>query len=259
MFETWETQKRIDEAKRVTVRLVDHTHYLLGIHANNAVALYSDTLYKQIPKSYAANAFNVFREAMHQIEVVRICALWDQAHIDNETIPTVVELIDDQKVIDTLADQTRAQHDAPTRIHVSDDERSETSESIAREIQQVHREFGNKQAERAISSLKNAIQEARKIRKSERLTSIRNLRNKHVAHYLTQTAEEKKAGPIALMKHGDETPVLDASIGIVQSLYCWVNGVSLSFKDSQAIYQKCADGLWQACTFKIDARELRPT
>jgi hypothetical protein len=61
------------------------------------------------------------------------------------------------------------------------------------------------------------------------------------------------------MKHGDETPVLDASIGIVQSLYCWVNGVSLSFKDSQAIYQKCADGLWQACTFKIDARELRPT
>ena len=39
--------------------------------------LYSDTLSKQIPKFYAANAFNVFREAMHQIELVRICALWD--------------------------------------------------------------------------------------------------------------------------------------------------------------------------------------
>jgi len=37
--------------------------------------LYSDTLSKQVPKSYAANAFNVFREALHQIELVRVCAL----------------------------------------------------------------------------------------------------------------------------------------------------------------------------------------
>ena len=58
---------------------VDHLQYLLYIHKNNAVALYSDTLSKQIPKSYAANAFNIFREAMHQIELVRICAVWDAA------------------------------------------------------------------------------------------------------------------------------------------------------------------------------------
>lgn len=79
MFETWETQMRIDEAKRLTARVVDHLQYLLDIHENNAVVLYSDTLSKQIPKSYAANAFNIFREAMHQIELVRICALWDAA------------------------------------------------------------------------------------------------------------------------------------------------------------------------------------
>jgi hypothetical protein len=75
MFETWEAQKRIDEAKRLTPRVVDHLQYLLDIHENNATVLYSDMLSKQIQKSYAANAF--FREAMHQIELVRICALWD--------------------------------------------------------------------------------------------------------------------------------------------------------------------------------------
>jgi hypothetical protein len=75
MYETWETKRRIDEAKRLTTRVVDHLQYLLDIHENNAVVLYSDTLSKQITKSYAANAFNVFREAMHQIEIVRICAL----------------------------------------------------------------------------------------------------------------------------------------------------------------------------------------
>src|ERR1700676_387387 len=110
MWETWEVSKRIAEAKRLTERLVDHAHYLLDIRENNAIVIYSDTLSKQIPRSYAANAFNVFREAMHQIEIVRLSALWDQAHIDNETIQSVIELIDDKDVTDALANAARAQY-----------------------------------------------------------------------------------------------------------------------------------------------------
>jgi hypothetical protein len=60
MYVTWDTQKRITEAKRLTKCVVDHLQYLLDIHENNAIVLYSDTLSKQIPKSYAANAFNIF-------------------------------------------------------------------------------------------------------------------------------------------------------------------------------------------------------
>jgi hypothetical protein len=107
MYETWETAKRISEAKRLTTRVVDHLQYVLDIHENNAIVLYSDTLSKQVPTSYAANAFNVFREAMHQIEIVRIYALWDNPVIERESILTVVELIDDQKVLGALADQAR--------------------------------------------------------------------------------------------------------------------------------------------------------
>jgi hypothetical protein len=226
MFETWDTQKRIAEAKRLTERVVDHTQYLLDIHENNAIVLYSETLSKQVPKSYAANAFNVFREAMHQIEVIRICALWDQPSIDRESILTVIELIDDSKVLDALADQARA----------GDSE-----------------ELGKQRAERAVAALKNAIQKAKETRKSQQLKSIRNLRDKHVAHYLTQTREETKSGPVKQAKHGDEVPVLDATISIVETLNSWVNDVSLPLKESRAIDRKCAEALWQACTFKIDA------
>jgi hypothetical protein len=102
--------KRIAEAERLTERLVDHAHYLLDIRENNAIAVYSDQLAKQIPRSYAANAFNVFREAMHQIVIVRLSALWDQAQIDNETILTVIELIDNDEVINALAETARAQY-----------------------------------------------------------------------------------------------------------------------------------------------------
>jgi hypothetical protein len=228
MYENMETQKRITEARRLTERLVDHTQYLLDIHENNAIVLYSDTLSKQVPTSYAANAFNVFREALHQIEVVRICALWDSAHIEREIILTVIELIDDQKVLDAFADQERARHPA---------------------------QVGDKHAERAVAALKGAIKQARDLRTSAQLTSIRNLRDKHVAHYLGQTAQEKKTGPVAPMKHGDEGPVLDASIAIVEALNSWVNDVSLSFEAARTVDRKCAEALWNACTFKIEGEK----
>ncbi|WP_063700856.1 hypothetical protein [Bradyrhizobium centrolobii] len=79
MFETWDVNKRIAEAKRLTEWLVEHAHYLLYLRENNAIVVYSDALSKQIPRSYAANAFNAFREAMHQIEMVRLIAFWGPA------------------------------------------------------------------------------------------------------------------------------------------------------------------------------------
>jgi hypothetical protein len=101
--------------------------------------------------------------------------------------------------------------------------------------------------------LQDAIKKARTTKSSAELTSIRNLRDKHVAHYLTQTTEEIKNGPVAPMKHGEEGPVLEASISIVEALNSWVNDVGLSFAMSQDIDRKCAQALWGACTFKIEA------
>jgi hypothetical protein len=45
---------------------------------------------------------------MHQIEIVRLCAIWDSADPEKENIPTVVELIDDEKIIELLAAETRS-------------------------------------------------------------------------------------------------------------------------------------------------------
>jgi hypothetical protein len=75
---------------------------------------------------------------------------------------------------------------------------------------------------------------------------------KHVAHYLTETTQEKE-GSVTPMKHGDEVPVIDVSISVIEALNSWVNQVGLSFKDARAIDRKCANALWGTCTFKIDA------
>src|SRR6476660_9073595 len=110
MFEKITTLDRVKAAKQKTERVVDHLLYLLELHENNAIIVYSDTLSSQIPPSYAANAFNVFRRGLHQFEIVRLCALWDRAEADKENIPTVIELIDDSEVIEALAQETLAQH-----------------------------------------------------------------------------------------------------------------------------------------------------
>ena len=104
MFEHMTTAERIQAAKEKTERLVDHLLYLLALHENNAIIVYSDTLSSQIRYAHTANAFNVFRGGLHQFEIVRLCALWDRPGRHRENIPTIVELIDHREVIQERRD-----------------------------------------------------------------------------------------------------------------------------------------------------------
>ena len=93
MFGHMTTAQRIQAAKVKTERVVEHLLYLLALHENNAIIVYSDTLSSQIRRSLAANAFSVFHGGLHQFEIVRLCALWDRAGADKRNIPTIIELI----------------------------------------------------------------------------------------------------------------------------------------------------------------------
>jgi len=242
--------ERVKTAKEKTKRVVDHLIYLLQLHENNAIVLYSPTLSSQIPTSYAANAFNVFQRGLHQFEIVRLCALWDTVDLDKENIPTIIELIDDNDVIESLAQETVShwRGEGGSILNPSDD-----PEQHAVEIDMLklsNERFGNEQAQRARIELHKAIDDSRAILSSSRLVGIMNLRNKHLAHSLSQTRQEK-AGPIDCMKYGDEREVLNATLPIVEALYCWVNGCSFSFEDSRKIDRKNAEALWNVCSFNI--------
>jgi hypothetical protein len=228
--------ERVSMAKEKTRRVVDHLMYLLALHENNAILFYSPTLSAQIPTSFAANAFNVFQRGLHQFEIVRLCALWDSVDLDKENVPTVIELIDHLDVIESLAQETAAQHGQGI-----DDP----------ELKTLTVGFGQKQAEKARCDMRKAIDDSRVILASPKHASIMNLRDKHLAHSLAETRRERKAGPVAPMKYGDEREVLNATLPIAQALYCWVNGTSFSFDASRKIDRKNAEALWGACIFNI--------
>jgi hypothetical protein len=250
MFKGLTASERIDLAKAKMTKVLDHFLYVVELHANNSFVVYSSVLASQIPESYAAGAFNVFRSSMHQIEIVRLCAIWDSADPDKENIPTVIELIDNAEIIEMLAEETRS-HWAGFGGHVIN---PSTDPELAAEEQDALKysnlQFGNGQALKAKTDLLQAIKDARAILSSQRLSSVMNLRDKHLAHSLTTTRREKRA-PIQPMKNGDETHLLNASIPIVEGLYCWVNGASFSVLDSQQIDQKNAEALWNSCKFSV--------
>jgi hypothetical protein len=250
MFECRTITERIELAKAKMEKVLDHFLYVVELHANNSFVVYSRTLASQIPSSYAASAFNVFQRSMHQIEIVRLCAIWDSADADKENIPTVVELIDNEEIIDVLAAEIRGHwtDGGGHLLNPSDDPELAAIEQEAVKIS--NNQFGDEQALKAKTELMQAINDSRTILSSPRLASVMNLRDRHLAHSLTTTRREKRA-PVQPMKYGDETDLLNASVPIVERLYCWVNGKGFSIGDSQGVDQENAEALWKGCKFEV--------
>jgi hypothetical protein len=88
MFERLSDNERITLAKTKMDKLLGHFIELAALHENNAIVVWSSKLAKQITRSYAANAFNVFQYGMYSYEIVRLCALWDPTAPEKESIPT---------------------------------------------------------------------------------------------------------------------------------------------------------------------------
>jgi len=230
---------------------MDHFLYVLELHANNSFVIYSPVLAAQIPRSYAANAFKVFQRGMHQIEIVRLCALWDSADEKKENIPTVIELIDDAAVIQILGDETRSHWADQPVGHVPTEPPDAGLEELAREaMKRSNIQFGDEQAAQAVADLSSAINVARDVLATQTLKTVMNMRDKHLAHSLEETRREKD-GPVDPMKYGDETALLNSSIPIIEKLFNWVNGKSLSIANSQKIDHDNAQALWNGCTIKV--------
>ena len=232
-------------------KVIDHFLYALDLHENNAIVVYSPTLADQIPMSHAANAFMIFQQALHQLELIRLCALWDTPAIDNECIPTVIELIDHPDVMAALVQETRSQHASVQPAILKPESDREIVNLMADAIKQENERFANEQAAHARLQLSEAITEARSIMVSDKLKSLMNLRHK-LAHATSQTRQEKKAASqIAPVRYGDEREILTATCPLVEKLYCWINGTSFSVADSREIDRQNAHALWGGCRFDV--------
>ena len=220
------TDERVRLADEKMQRIADELRWLIDLHENNALVVYSPLLADQIPKSFAAKAFGVMQDSMLYLEIVRLCALWDKPEMANFSIPTVVELVDDDDLQRVLLNRMELQ------------------------FRDFAEQIGQREAEKTVQRLREAIAAARSRSKSEKLRSVINLRNKHLAHLLEQTREERKRA-VAPSKHGDERDLLEETIKIVDGLMLGIKGVDCGWQNSRRIASKNARALWAGCKFDV--------
>ena len=164
------------------------------MHESNTLVIYSPKMSAQIPRSFAAHAFNQFQRSMHLFEIIRLCALWDPPGTDRESIPTIVELFNEPALVEQIARETHdlyANEAQPAEPNVSSDpenvaarkawwmkDRTILAEGAAQQVRQ-QLAFA---ADKAVAA----------IQASPRLTALMDFRHVYIAHNLTLPEPDMK-------------------------------------------------------------------
>ncbi|MEL7178392.1 MAG: hypothetical protein AAFN63_01035 [Pseudomonadota bacterium] len=246
----WSDQERIERAKDLADRLVDHTRGLLALSENNKVVLYSDMLSSQIPRSFAANAFNDLQRSMQFYFLVRLSAIWDKASPDRESIPTVIALLGKPEVADWFVNETYQYHlnMAPPR------ELNPTTDPAEQRLRAEYwASYNLNRAEKERANVRRWITFATRVvprvEHSFLAKSLRPFRDRYIAHNLGASVDNK--GSPTKLRHGDEDKLLRLTVRIVDRLHLALNGTSFAWDASQEQASRNANELWSNCRFEF--------
>jgi AbiU2 len=198
---------------------------ILELHESNKIVIYSKKISGQIPSSHAAWAFKSMQDAMMQNEILGVCRIWDTSQGTNG-IPGITKILVENDLKQNLFDECLSQWP------------NETS-------------FSNQHCTKIFSRFQNAMDLACSTVAGDIHLRLLNLRNKHLAHVVSETRAEKKFGPISPAQYGDERVLLENATEIIESYYLAVNGVSFSMVDHKAMYQRRAEAFWNGVTINV--------
>jgi len=248
--------ERIKRSKERADKLVGHIATLFLMHEANALVVYSPKLAGQIPRSYAAHAFNQFQRSMHLFEIVRLCALWDPPGTDRESIPTIIELFNEPALVDQIA---RDRHDlyANETEPVDADASSDPQHVAARKAwwKKDRSAFARDAEQQVRQQLAFAADKAAEVRASSRLKAMRKFRDAYIAHNLTLPEPDMKTEEkVAPVRYGEERALLEDTVAVADALHCGLNGTSFDWEGSKQIARGNAAALWDNCAFHVPSR-----
>lgn len=253
-FSSLPSSERLALAKARADKLVRHIVPLFLMHESNAVVIYSQKLSEQIPRSYAAHAFNQFQRSMHLFELVRLCAIWDGPGDDRESIPTIIALFNEPELIDQLVSEAHS-------FHANEMPPDTVDAAISSKWWKGDRKaFADLVAATIHEKLSFAVSKAEEIRATPQLKALTDFRNGYIAHNLNMPEPcGDSEGRVEKPNYGDETFILDATVSIADALHHGLNRTSFDWQGSRDMARRNAQALWDHCTFQIPVRPLPPT
>ena len=189
---------------------------------------------------------------MIEIELVRLCSLWDPPEQDAFTVPTVVALINNPVVINLMAqeiaDYWRDLQRDPVNIGSFD---AEQISLIKQAYERASEKDVKTQYEKTTVRALNSIRLAALTEPSPTLANVRNFRNKHIAYATAMTRIERKSGPLPPPKVGDEQRLLRLSLRVLKRLDLCVRGADFDWKNSERIARQNAEALWHGVSINV--------
>ena len=234
------TEERIKLAKAKVETIISLLRTLIQIRANNEFLLH---LAKQVGKSYAANAFNVLRDSLYEMELVRLCALWDaaqnaqQARTKN-SLPAISWLVSTDETIAALSSSIKEDR-LKREIRNLGPERGAYIEEF---LAQMQARRAQEEAARVAERLRAARAKIAEVAASNLHLGLKNFRDKHIAHSLVQTWLETK-GKVVDPEYGHEKELLDATLSLVSDLNYGICDASFSWETAWANSRYCSEAL----------------
>jgi hypothetical protein len=178
--------------------------------------------------SFAGHTYANFVRGLQEIELVRLCSLWDGAERDAFSVPTAIALIDDNLVIDCMARENASHSKALTADTPVSGEYDETDRKLIREAKAkwAEREW-DEAFDRTTRLTRNTIRLGRIVANSDRLRNVRNFRNKYIAHSTGITREERELGTVLpIPALGDEIQLLRITLKLLERLELCARGAA---------------------------------
>ena len=232
--------QRCETAKTVLAGLNPRLIEAIGLNQANEIILFSDTLSKQIPESYAANAFNLFQDSLFRIEVITLCSLWDRADLDKHSIPLLRKLLDNEAVQDLLLQKhTAAEQEKPIGNNFDDHDvkfiRQSRKEQAHNDFKQSRTAFFNSD-EKAESSVRQ----------------LRNLRHAYVHNFEDwRSATNEKSNADTQPKNKDVSSLLTQTKEVMRAANAVIENEDVAFDAFGSVWEDYTTKLWSNCTFNI--------
>jgi len=240
-------EKKLELAEE-KIRIISHLIFeIIHLNENNRIVCYSDALSKQIPPSFAGHSFQLFQSTMLNYEILRLCALWDKPKDNSNSIMTVIDNVDDDRVLDLIYGRVREWFVPRDKVEFIGPIKKD---DFTKSCPHLKTSRGNLDAIEAADEIASAIKNAREVFASDELHAMRIQRDKRMAHSLSDLTKERTR-PVVL-KYGFEKEILEKTIPIIETLYLWITGTQFEIgKDSRKVARMYAEDLWHSCSFTV--------
>lgn len=183
-------------------------------------------------------------------ELAKLAALWDKPDKNRESIPTLLELIDDPDVWELVASEHRQAEKRDTLPTFDDD--GLTREFVEARKRRFEAEKSRRVREAGPSAtrlLRRAFEAAQPVVRGTALGDLRVFRNHIIAHNLELPKVRPGEPDPIKFRLGDERRLLESAIEVVDALYRALRRADFDWRGSWDMARRNAEDLWHRCRF----------